>query len=553
MSKRIVYAEEARNNLKSGVDKLARAVTTTLGPKGRNVALAKSWGSPNVTHDGVTVAEDIELKNPLEDMGARLTREAASKTNDVAGDGTTTAVLLTKAITDEGLKNITAGANPMVLRRSIENAANKVVEELRNNVKTVSTKEEKAQVATISAGDEEIGEKIADALEKVGDNGVVTVEEGRGLEIEVDYTEGMQFDKGYASPYFVTDSERMEAVIEDARILITDKKISSLNELLPTLENIVQTTKNIVLIADDFEGEALATLVVNKLRGTFNVLALEAPGFGDRKKANLSDIATLTGGKFISEETGRDLESVTVEDLGRAERVVSTQDETTIVGGKGSKEEIDAKVAQLNKQIEQATSDYDKEKLEERVARLAGGVAVIRVGAATETQLKERKYRVEDAVNATRAALEEGIVPGGGVALIRAREVLKDQAKEGGEKNLGAKIVYRALEAPLRKIVENAGEDSGWILREVEKEKGDYGYDVIAMDFGHMFEKGVIDPAKVTRSALQNAASVATMVLTTEALVCEEPEDEENGSGGAGGGAGRMGGMGGMGGGMPGM
>ncbi len=551
MAKKIVYAEEARNKLKTGVDKLARAVTTTLGPKGRNVALAKSWGSPNVTHDGVTVADDIELKDPLEDMGARLTREAASKTNDVAGDGTTTAVLLTKAIADEGLKNITAGANPMVLRRSIEEAANEVVEELKSTAKKVSTKEEKEQVATISAGDAEIGEKIADALEKVGDNGVVTVEEGRGLEIEVDYTEGMQFDKGYSSPYFVTDPERMEAVIEDARILITDKKISSLNELLPTLENIVQTTKNIVLIADDFEGEALATLVVNKLRGTFNVLALEAPGFGDRKKANLTDIATLTGGTFISEETGRDLESVTVEDLGRAERVVSTKDETTIVGGKGSKEEIDAQVAQLKKQIEKTTSDYDREKLEERVARLVGGVAVIRVGAATETQLKERKYRVEDAVNATRAALEEGIVPGGGVALIRARKVLEDAAKEGGEENLGAKIVYKALEAPLRKIVENAGEDSGWILREVEKREEDYGYDVLEMGFGKMFEKGVIDPAKVTRSALQNAASVATMILTTEALVCEEPDEE--GNGGNAGGAGGMRGMGGMGGGMPGM
>ncbi|MEA2020236.1 MAG: chaperonin GroEL [Patescibacteria group bacterium] len=551
MSKRIVYAEEARNNLKAGVDKLAKAVVTTLGPKGRNVALAKSWGSPNVTHDGVTVAEDIELSDPLEDMGARLTREAASKTNDVAGDGTTTAVLLTKAITEEGLKNITAGANPMVLRRSIEQVASKVVEELQNTAKSVSTKEEKAQVATISAGDEEIGEKIADALERVGDNGVVTVEEGRGLEIEVDYTEGMQFDKGYASPYFITDSERMEAVIEEPRILITDKEISSLNEFLPALENLVKQTKNVVIIADGFEGEALATLVVNKLRGTFNVLAVEAPGFGDRKKANLSDIATLTGGTFISEETGRDLESVTVEDLGRAERVVSTKEETTIVGGKGSKEDIEAQVAQLKKQIEQATSDYDREKLEERVARLAGGVAVIRVGAATETQLKERKYRVEDAVNATRAALEEGIVPGGGVALIRAREVLEEAAKTGGEENLGAKIVYNALEAPLRKIVENAGEDSGWILREVEKEEDDFGYDVVAMEFGHMFEKGIIDPAKVARSALQNAASVATMVLTTEALVCEEPEDSEGNN--AAGGSGRMGGMGGMGGGMPGM
>ncbi len=556
MSKRIVYAEEARNKLKNGVDKLARAVVTTLGPKGRNVALAKSWGSPTVTHDGVTVAEDIELSDPLEDMGARLTKEAASRTNDVAGDGTTTAVLLTQSLTNEGLKNITVGANPMVLRRSIERAANKVVEELQSQAKIVSTKEEKAQVATISAGDKEIGEKIADALEKVGDNGVVTVEEGRGLEIEVDYTEGMQFDKGYASPYFVTDSERMETVIEDPRILITDKDISSLNEFLPALENLVKQTKNIVIIADGFEGEALATLVVNKLRGTFNVLAVEAPGFGDRRKAMLSDIATLTGGALISEETGRDLESVQLEDLGRADRVVSTKDDTTIVGGKGDAGAIKAAVKKLQKQVEQTTSDYDREKLEKRIARLSGGVAVLRVGAATETQLKERKYRVEDAVNATRAALEEGIVPGGGVALLRARKVLKAQAEEGGENNLGAKIVYRALEEPLRKIVENAGEDAGWVLKEVEKAEDDYGYDVVGMEFGQMFERGVIDPAKVTRSALQNAASVATMILTTEALVCDEPEEGDNNSGGgagAGAGAGRMGGMGGIGGGMPAM
>ncbi|MFW6110185.1 MAG: chaperonin GroEL [Patescibacteria group bacterium] len=550
MAKQIVYSAEARKKLKEGVDKLARAVTTTMGPRGRNVALGKSWGAPSVTHDGVTVAKDIELKNALEDMGARMTREAASKTNDVAGDGTTTAVLLAQNIVSEGLKNITAGANPMVLRRSIHEAVEDVVEELKANAKSVSSREEKAQVATIAAGDEVIGSKIADALEKVGDNGVVTVEEGRGLELEVDYTEGMQLDKGYASPYFVTDSERMEAVVEEPRLLVTDKKISALNDLLPMLENLVKVTKNLVIIADEVEGEALATLVVNKLRGTFNVLVVEAPGFGDRKKEQLSDLAVLTGAELISEETGRALESVTVDDLGEADRVISTKDETTIVGGKGSEEELKARVAQLQRQAEESTSDFDREKIEERIAKLAGGVAVLMVGAATETELKERKYRVEDAVNATRAALEEGIVPGGGVALLRARKVLEDKIEGVGEENLGAKIVYHALEAPLRKIVENAGEDSGWVLREVEKEEGDYGFDVLAMEFGQMFERGVADPAKVTRTALQNAASVALMILTTEALVCDEPEEEnsESGNGGGAAGAGGMG-MGGMGGG----
>jgi len=530
MAKQIVYAEEARKKLKAGVDKLARAVVTTLGPKGRNVALARSWGAPNVTHDGVTVAKDVELKDPLENMGAELAKEAASKTNDVAGDGTTTAVLLAQAMTEEGLKNITAGANPMVLRRSLEEAAGRVVSELEKISKKVSTREEKAQVATISAGDPQIGERIADALEKVGDSGVVTVEEGRGLEIEVEYTEGMQFDKGYASPYFITDAERMEATVEDPRILITDKKISSLNDLLPMLENLVKVTKNLVIIADDIEGEALATLVVNKLRGTFNVLAVKAPGFGDRKKAVLEDIAILTGGEFISEETGRELESVTVEDLGRADRVTSTKEETTIVGGKGSKAKIEARVAQLKKEAEETSSDFDREKLEERIARLSGGVAVILVGAATETELKERKYRVEDAVNATRAALEEGIVPGGGVALLRARRVLEGELEKNGDEALGSKIIYRALEAPLRRIIENAGMDAGWVLREVEKGEDDYGYDVVRMEFGKLSEKGIMDPTKVTRSALQNAASVATMILTTEALICDEPKEEKEGS-----------------------
>lgn len=541
MAKQIVYAEEARKKLKAGVDKLAQAVTTTLGPKGRHVALAKSWGGPNVTHDGVTVAKDIDLKDPFENMGAELAKEAASKTNDVAGDGTTTAVLLAQTLAEEGIKNITAGANPMIMRRGIEEAVEATVEELKKISKSVSTREEKAQVATIAAGDGRIGEKIADALEKVGDSGVVTVEEGRGLELEVEYKEGMQLDKGYASPYFITDPERMEAVVTDPRILITDKKISSLNDLLPMLENLVKVSKNLIVIADDVDGEALATLVVNKLRGTFNVLAIKAPGFGDRKKAMLSDIAVLTGGELISEDTGRSLESVSVEDLGRADRVVAGKEETTIVGGKGSKKNIEARIAQLNREIEESDSDFDKEKLQERVAKLSGGVAVLMVGAATETELKERKYRVEDAVNATKAALEEGIVPGGGVAFLRARKVLTKKIEEAGDESLGAKIVYRALETPLRKIAENAGTDSGWVLREVEKEKDDFGFDVLAMEFGKMYEKGIIDPAKVTRSALQNAASVAVMILTTEALVATEPEEEKTA---AGAGAGMPGGMG---------
>lgn len=542
MSKQLVYAEEARRKLKAGVDKLSQAVTTTLGPKGRNVALAKSWGGPNVTHDGVTVAKDVELKDPFENMGAELAKEAASKTNDVAGDGTTTAVLLTQVLVGEGLKNVTAGSNPMALRRGIETAVAEAVAELKKSAKSVSTREEKASVATIAAGDERIGEKIADALEKVGDSGVVTVEEGRGLELEIEYKEGMQLEKGYASAYFVTDAERMESVIENPRILITDKKISSLNDLLPMLENLIKVSKSLVIIADDVDGEALATLVVNKLRGTFNVLAIKAPGFGDRKKALLSDIATLTGGELISEDTGRNLESVRVEDLGQADRVVANKEETTIVGGKGAKKAIEDRVAQLQREIEDATSDFDKEKLAERVAKLSGGVAVLMVGAATETELKERKYRVEDAVNATKAALEEGIVPGGGVALLRARKVLAKKAATSGDEALGAKIVYRALEAPLRKIADNAGVDAGWVLSEVEKGQGDYGYDVAAMEFGRMFEKGIIDPAKVTRCALQHAASVAAMVLTTEALVADEPKEEKTPA------AAGMGGMGGMGG-----
>ena len=525
MAKQLLYSEEARKKLKSGVDQLAKAVVTTLGPKGRNVALDKKWGAPNVVHDGVTVAKEIGLKDPFENMGAQLVKEAASKTNDVAGDGTTTATLLAQSIVNEGLKNIAAGANPMVLKRGIEKAVSAVVAEIEKISNPVTSKKEKVQIATISAADSEIGQTIADALEQVGDSGVITVEESKGLELEVDYKEGMQLDKGYASPYFVTNPERMEAEISDPYILITDKKISAVNDLLPVLENLVKISKNLVIIAEEVDGEALATLVINKLRGTFNCVAIKAPGFGDRRKEMLADLAILTGAQVISEETGQTLESVTVENLGRAERVVASKDESVIVGGKGKKREIEARVEQIRRAILETESDFDREKLEERLAKLAGGVAVVKVGAATEVELKEKKHRVEDAVEATKAAVEEGIVPGGGVAFLRARRVLENLEVHDEEK-VGVDILYHALEQPLRKIVENAGADSGWILREVEKKQGDYGYDAAKMDFGNLTRKGIIDPAKVTRSALQNAASVAVMVLTTEALVTDEPKEE---------------------------
>ncbi len=524
MAKQIIYKEQAREKLKRGIDQLAAAVATTLGPKGRNVALAKSFGGPTVTHDGVTVAQEIELPDPFENMGAQLIKEAASKTNDVAGDGTTTSVVLAQAIVDEALKNIAAGVNPMTLRAGILEAVNKVAAEIKKMAKPVSSKEEKAQVATISAADPEIGRLIAEALDKVGNEGVVTVEESKGLEFEVDYREGMQFDKGYASPYFVTDPARMEAVVEDPYILITDQKISSLNDILPLLENLIKVSKNLVVICEDIEGEALATLVVNKLRGTFNVLAVKAPGFGDRRKAMLEDIAVLTGGKVISEEVGRKLDSATLEDLGRADKVVSNKDETVIVGGRGEQKNIEARMAQIREQIKTTDSDYDREKLEERLAKLAGGVAVLGVGAATEVEMKEKKHRVEDAVAATRAAIEEGIVPGGAVALLRARQVLEKEK----EHSVAYKIVYRALEQPLRQLVKNAGYDDGWVLNEIMKEeKVDYGFNVLKGEFTSMFEAGVVDPAKVTRSALQNAASVAVMIITTEALVVDLPEKEE--------------------------
>ncbi|MBU1111123.1 chaperonin GroEL, partial [Patescibacteria group bacterium] len=526
MPKQIVYSDEARKKLKSGVDQLAQAVKTTLGPKGRNVALDKGFGGPTVTHDGVTVANEIELKDPFENMGAQLLKEAATKTNDVAGDGTTTATVLAQAIVTEGLKNIAAGVNAMTLRAGILDAANQVAEEVKRLAKPVSSKEEKAQVATISAADSEIGDKIAEALEKVGDEGVVTVEESKSLSFEIDYREGMQFDNGYISPYFVTDPARMETVIEDPYILITSQKISSLKDILPVLENLVKITKNFVIITEDIEGEALATLVVNKLRGTFNVLAVKAPGFGDRRKAMLEDIATLTGGTVISEEVGRKLESATIEDLGRADKIIATKDDTIIIGGEGKEGDIKARMEQIREQIKATESDYDREKLEERLAKMAGGVAVLGVGAATEVEMKEKKHRVEDAVSATRAAIEEGIVAGGGIALLRARKVIED--KIDNKDAVAYKIVYKALEEPIRQLAKNAGYDEGWALNEVDKKKDDQGFDVSTGEFGSMFEKGIIDPAKVTRSALLNAASVAVMILTTEALITDIPEEKKD-------------------------
>ncbi|MEK7611557.1 MAG: chaperonin GroEL [Patescibacteria group bacterium] len=549
MAKQIIYGEDARKKLKAGVDALARAVVTTLGPKGRNVALDKKWGAPNVVHDGVTVAKEIELEDPFENMGAQLVREASSKTNDVAGDGTTTATLLAQSLVDEGLKNITAGANPMAVKRGVEKGVELVVAEIKKMAKPVSGKEEKVQIATISAADSQIGEMIAGALDRVGDQGVVTVEEGKGLKLEVEYKEGMMIDKGYASAYFMTNPDRQEAVVEGAYILITDQKISSLNDILPMLEKLVKFSKNLVIIADDIEGEALATLVVNKLRGTFNPLAVKAPGFGDRRKEMLQDIAILTGGQVISEDIGRKLESVTVEDLGRADRVVAGKEETIIVGGKGIKQAIADRIIIIKKQIEETDSDFDKEKLQERLAKLVGGVAVVNVGAATEVEMKEKKHRVEDAVEATKAAIEEGIVVGGGVALLRARSVLTKEidARAGKQESLdelvGLKILYKALEMPVRKIAENSGVDAGWVLKDVEAHTDDYGFDADKMDFGHLVKKGIIDPAKVTRSALQNAASVAIMILTTEALVTDLPDKKSEPSMPSGG----MGGMGGMG------
>ncbi|MBN1814325.1 MAG: chaperonin GroEL [Anaerolineae bacterium] len=532
MAKQLVFSEEARRSLKNGIDVLATAVVTTLGPKGRNVALDKKWGAPTITHDGVTVAKEIELEDPFENMGAQLLKEAATKTNDIAGDGTTTATLLAYTIITEGMKNVAAGANAMLLKRGILAGAEAVVGAISDQAIELSTKDEIANVAAISAQDREIGELIAEVMDKVGKDGVITVEESKGLEFETEYVEGMQFDRGYISPYFISSPESMEAVIENPYILIHDKKISAAQDLVPILEKLVQRgARELVVIAEDIDGEALATLVLNKLRGMLNCLAVKAPGFGDRRKAMLRDVATVTGGSVITEEEGRKLDSVTIDDLGRADKIVSTKDDTTVIGGHGKDAEIKGRMEQIKVEIDKSTSDYDKEKLQERLAKLAGGVAIIRVGAATETELKEKKHRVEDALSATRAAVEEGIVPGGGVALINALSALDKVKMDYPDEQTGVKILRVALEMPIRKIAENAGEDGAVILdtaRRIQAEKKDnrIGYDVITGEFVDMVDAGIIDPAKVTKGALSNAASIAAMILSTEALVTDIPEPE---------------------------
>lgn len=554
MAKQIQFGKEARTSLVKGVNTLAKAVITTLGPKGRNVALEKKWGAPTVVHDGVTVAKEIELKDPFENMGVQLAKEAASKTNDNAGDGTTTATVLAQAIVNEGMKYVTAGANPMILREGVNKAVSAVIKEIQKMARPVKD-EDVVRVATISAQDETIGKLIAEALTKVGKDGVVTVEEGRTMEMEVVYKEGMEFDKGYVSPYFVTNTDKMESEIENPYILITDKKISALNEFLPFLENLVKVSKNFVIIADDIEGEALAALIVNKLRGTFNPVAIKAPGFGDRRKEMLEDIAILTGGTVISEATGRTLESITVDDCGRADKVWADKENTRIIGGKGVKKTLDARIAQIKGAISKSTSDFDREKLQERLAKLAGGVAVINVGAATEVEMKEKKERVNDAVAATKAALEEGIVPGGGVTLLKARKVLPalKNSMTVADQKIGVDILYHALEQPIRWIVKNAGEDDGWVIKTVEEKAAakqsakdiDFGFNAMTGGFESMIKAGIVDPAKVTRSAVQNAASVGTMVLTTECLIADIPEKAEPPMGGGmpGGMPGGMGGM----------
>ncbi|MBI2165021.1 MAG: chaperonin GroEL [Chloroflexi bacterium] len=526
MPKQLAFDEEARKKIRAGLDKLAGAVKVTLGPSGRNVILDKKFGSPQVCSDGVTIAKEIELEDPFENMGAQLIKEAASKTNDMAGDGTTTSVVLAQAMVHEGFKNVAAGANPMALKRGMEKAVSIIVEEIKKMAKPVEGRAQIAQVASLSAHEDEIGQLIAEVMEKVGKDGVITVEESKGIRYEVEYVEGMQFDRGYISPYFISNTERMEAVLEEPYILLTDKKISAVSDILPVLERLLQTgKKDVVLIAEEVEGEALATLVVNKLRGTLNGLAVKAPGFGDRRKAMLEDMAILTGGKVISEELGRKLDSVTPSDLGRARRVVANKDETTIIEGHGSEQAIQGRIKQLKAQIEETTSDFDKEKLQERLAKLAGGVAIIKVGAATEVELKEKKNRVEDALSATRAAVEEGIVPGGGVALVRATKALEKLEKElDGDERTGASIVRKALEEPLKLIVANAGQEGAVVLDEVKKHKDDWGFDAEKKRYGHLLEFGIMDPTKVTRAALENGASIAGMVLTTESLVADIPE-----------------------------
>ena len=526
MAKQIVFGEEARRALKRGVDTLANAVRVTLGPKGRPVALDKKFGPPSVINDGVSIAKEIELSDPLENMGAQLVKEAATKTNDKCGDGTTTATVLAQAIVTEGFKNIAAGADATSLKMGIEKAVQSLVADLKKAAIPVGGKEQVAQVATISAHDAEIGDLIAEVMEKVGKDGVITVEESKGIKYETEFVEGMQFDRGYVSPYFVTNAERMETVVEDPYILITDRKISAVADILPALEKILQISKNLVIVSEDIDGEALATLVVNKLRGTINCLAVKAPGFGDRRKAMLEDMAILTGGKVISEEIGRKLDSVQVGDLGRARKVVANKDNTTVVEGKGTDEAIKARIKQIKAQIEETTSDFDKEKLQERLAKLAGGVAVIKVGAATEVELKEKKHRVEDALSATRAAVEEGILPGGGVALLTACLAL-EKMKLKGDEMTGALIVRKAVEEPIRWIATNAGKDGSVVIDAVKKAKKGVGYDADKDEYGNMVERGIIDPAKVARTALENAASIAVMILTTEALVADIPEKEK--------------------------
>ncbi|MBF1696427.1 MAG: chaperonin GroEL [Selenomonas sp.] len=541
MAKQILFDEEARRALGRGVDALANAVKVTLGPKGRNVVLDKKYGAPTITNDGVTIARDIELEDPFENMGAQLVKEVATKTNDIAGDGTTTATLLAQAMIQEGMRNVVAGANPMIVKKGIDMAVKTLVEEIKSKAQKVETKAKIAQVASISSADSEVGELIAEAMVKVGKDGVITVEESKTMDTNLSVVEGMQFDRGYISPYMVTDTDKMEAVMDDPYVLSTDRKISSVADILPVLEQVVKQGKQIVIIAEDLDGEALATIVVNKLRGTFKALAVKAPGFGDRRKAMLEDIAILTGGTVISEEVGRKLDSVTIEDLGRARQVRSSKEETTIVDGAGDKTQISARVAQLKKQIAETTSDFDREKLQERLAKLAGGVAVVEIGAATEVEMKDKKYRVEDALNATRAAVEEGIVAGGGTTFIDILPAL-DKLNVEGDVKVGVEIVRRAVEAPVRQIAENAGLEGSVVVDSVKKAGDGVGFNALENTYVDMIGAGIVDPAKVTRSALQNAASIAAMVLTTETLVTDKPEPEAPAPAGAPG----MGGMGGM-------
>lgn len=525
MAKQILFDEEARRALGRGVDALANAVKVTLGPKGRNVVLDKKFGAPTITNDGVTIARDIELEDPFENMGAQLVKEVATKTNDIAGDGTTTATLLAQAMIHEGMKNVAAGANPMIIKKGIDEAVKTLVDEIKAKSKKVEGQADIAQVATISSANEETGKLIAEAMEKVGKDGVITVEESKTMRTNLSVKEGMQFDRGYISPYLVTDTDKMEAALDDPYILITDRKISAINDILPILEQVVKAGKQLAIIAEDVDGEALTTIVVNKLRGTFKALAVKAPGFGDRRKAMLQDIATLTGGTVISEELGRKLDSVTLADLGQAHKMVSTKDETTIIGGKGDKEAIAERVAQIKQQISQTTSDFDREKLQERLAKLSGGVAVIEIGAATEVEMKDKKYRIEDALNATRAAVEEGIVAGGGTTFLDILPALDKLEVEGDEK-VGVNIVKRAIEEPVRQIAQNAGLEGSVVVENVKKAGTGIGFNALKNEYVDMLKAGIVDPAKVTRSALQNAASIASMVLTTETLVADKPEKE---------------------------